>query len=155
MYDQSFDSRHIKKLAQIKFRNNQYMPNNHLLMSHKKLNKSKSQYMNLSKKIESNRKHINSVNKALNKRKPVDYYEEGKYLYDRQIENIQKLYLDNLKNNNDKLEKELNVIKKKMVKILHWKACSVREVTICDAKIFESFGELNRVERPGRLGVLL
>ena len=117
MYVQSFDSRHVKKLAQIKLRNNQYMPNNHLLMSHKKLNKSKSQYMNLSKKIESNRKHINSVNKALNKRKPVDYYEEGKYLYDRQIENIQKLYLDNLKNNNDKLEKEWNVIKKKMVKI--------------------------------------
>ena len=87
--------------------------NNPLINSHKKLNKSKSQLLNLSNQVESNRKKLNSVNKALLKRRPVDYYEDGKYLYDRQIENIQKLYLDNLKNKNEKLVKELNVMKKK------------------------------------------
>ena len=114
MYDQALDSRHVKKLAQIKLRNNQYLPHNErFFMSHKKLSKSKSQFLNLSNQIESNRKNIKSVNKALKKRKPVDYYEEGKYLYDRQIENIQKLYLDNLKNKNDKLEEKLKDMKKK------------------------------------------
>ena len=118
MYDQALDSRHVKKLAQIKLRNNQYLPHNErFFMSHKKLSKSKSQFLNLSNQIESNRKNIKSVNKALKKRKPVDYYEEGKYLYDRQIENIQKLYLDNLKNKNDKLEEKLKDMKKKMIKI--------------------------------------
>ena len=117
MYE-SLDSRHVKKLAQIKLRNNQYLPHKErLMMSHKKLNKSKSQFLNLSNQVETNRKNINSVNKALKKRKPVDYYEEGKYLYDRQIENIQKLYLDNLKNKNDKLEEQLKDMKKKMIKI--------------------------------------
>ena len=33
----------------------------------------------LSNKIKSNRKNLNSVKKALLKRKPVDYYQERKY----------------------------------------------------------------------------
>ena len=122
MFDQSMDSLHVKKLAQIKVRNNQYLPNNNpSINTHKKLNKSKSQLLNLSNQVESNRKKLNSVNKALLKQRPVDYYEDGKYLYDREIENIQKLYLDNLKNKNEKLVKELNVMKKKMVKIRLYK----------------------------------
>ena len=68
MYDQALDSRHVKKLAQIKLRNNQYLPHNErFFMSHKKLSKSKSQFLNLSNQIESNRKNIKSVNKALKK----------------------------------------------------------------------------------------
>ena len=87
-------------------------------MSHKKLNKSKSQFLKLSKKVKANRKNIKSVKKALIKPKPIDYYEEGKYLYDRQIEKIQKLYLDNLKSKNDVLEEKLKVMKERRVTII-------------------------------------
>ena len=121
-FEQTLEERYENRLLKIKYRNNQYLPisnnnTNNLMMSHKKLNKSKSQFLNLSRKVETNRKNINSVKKALIKPRPADYYEKGKYLYDRQIEKIQKLYLDNLKSKNDVLEEKLKVMKKKMVKI--------------------------------------
>ena len=58
-----------------------------------------------------------TIKKALIKPKPIDYYEEGKYLYDRQIEKIKKLFLNNLETKNDILEEKLKVMEKKMVKV--------------------------------------
>ena len=118
-YEQALKERYADRLLKIKFRNNQYLPHNknNLLMSHKKLNKSKSQFLKLSKKVKANRKNIKSVKKALIKPKPIDYYEEGKYLYDRQIEKIKKLFLNNLETKNDILEEKLKVMEKKMVKV--------------------------------------
>ena len=119
MFDKTQDIRHIKKLLQIKLRDNQYLPNVMNINSkpHKKLSKSRSQLLNLSSQIESNRKHISSVNRALHKKRPVDYYDEGKYIYDREIEKVQKLLMDNLKNKNDKLEIKYKNLKKKMIKL--------------------------------------
>ena len=68
IYDKSLENRHVKKLLQIKLRNNQYLPHDKML-SHKKRSHSKNNLLNLSSQIESNRKNIKSVNKALNKRK--------------------------------------------------------------------------------------
>ena len=117
MNDQPLDTHFLNKIVQIKLRNNQYLPNKEILLkSHKKLSKSKSQFLNLSNQIKTNRNNIKSVNKALKKRKPVDYYDEGKYVYVKEIETFQKLYLDKLKNKNDKLEEKLKIMKNKVVK---------------------------------------
>ena len=117
MFDKERDARHVKKLLQIKLRDNQYLPNIKIKAPQKKLNKSKSQLLNLSHEIATNRKHLNSVNKALHKSKPVDYYDNGKYIYEKNIERYQKLFMDNLKNKNEKLEKKYKNLQKKMVKI--------------------------------------
>ena len=119
MFDENLDTGHKNRLLQIKLRDNKYLPNiiNINSKPHKKLSKSKSQLINLSSQIEYNRRHLNSVNRALHKKRPVDYYDEGKYIYDREIEKVQKLLMDRLKNKNDKLEKEYNSLKQKMIKI--------------------------------------
>ena len=117
MFDKRQDNKHVKKLLEIKLRSNQYLPqeNKYLINSvpHKKLSKSRSQFLNLANKIQSNRKNLNSVDKSLKKQKPVDYYDEGKYLYERDIERVKELLRNNLKNKNDILENELKSLKKK------------------------------------------
>ena len=68
MSDQPLDTHFLNKIVQIKLRNNQYLPHKKLLLkSHRKLRKSKSQFLNLSNQIKTNRNNIKSVNKALKK----------------------------------------------------------------------------------------
>ena len=147
MFDKRQDNRHVKKLLEIKLRNNQYLPriNNYSInsVSHKKLSKSRSQFLNLTNKIHSNRKNLNSVNKSLKKKKPVDYYDEGKYLYERDIERVKQLLLNNLKNKNEILENQLKSLKKKMVKIPLYKLNGMRNTKLSKLKLFSNNGETN------------
>ena len=147
MFDKRQDNRHVKKLLEIKLRNNQYLPriNNYSINSvtHKKLSKSRSQFLNLTNKIHSNRKNLNSVNKSLKKKKPIDYYDEGKYLYERDIERVKQLLLNNLKNKNDILENQLKSLKKKMVKIPLYKLNGMRNTKLSKLKLFSNNGETN------------
>ena len=147
MFDKRQDNKHVKKLLEIKLRTNQYLPqeNKYIIHSitHKKLSKSRSQFLNLSNKIQSNRKNINSVNKSLKKQKPIDYYEEGKYLYERDIERIKELLMNNLKNKNDALENELKSLKKKMVKIPLYKLNGMRKTKMSKLKLFNISNETN------------
>ena len=142
MFDKRQDNKHVKKLLEIKLRSNQYLPqeNKYLInsVSHKKLSKSRSQFLNLANKIQSNRKNLNSVDKSLKKQKPVDYYDEGKYLYERDIERVKELLRNNLKNKNDILENELKSLKKKMVKIPLYKLNGMRNTKISKLKLFNS-----------------
>ena len=142
MFDKRQDNKHVKKLLEIKLRSNQYLPqeNKYLInsVSHKKLSKSRSQFLNLANKIQSNRKNLNSVDKSLKKQKPVDYYDEGKYLYERDIERVKELLRNNLKNKNDILENELKSLKKKMVKIPLYKLNGMRNTKISKLKSFNS-----------------
>ena len=142
MFDKRQDNKHVKKLLEIKLRSNQYLPqeNKYLMnsVSHKKLSKSRSQFLNLANKIQSNRKNLNSVDKSLKKQKPVDYYDEGKYLYERDIERVKELLRNNLKNKNDILENELKSLKKKMVKIPLYKLNGMRNTKISKLKLFNS-----------------
>ena len=142
MFDKRQDNKHVKKLLEIKLRSNQYLPqeNKYLINSvpHKKLSKSRSQFLNLVNKIQSNRKNLNSVDKSLKKQKPVDYYDEGKYLYERDIERVKELLRNNLKNKNDILENELKSLKKKMVKIPLYKLNGMRNTKISKLKLFNS-----------------
>ena len=147
MFDKRQDNRHVKKLLEIKLRNNQYLPriNNYSInsVSHKKLSKSRSQFLNLTNKIHSNRKNLNSVNKSLKKKKPVDYYDEGKYLYERDIERVKQLLLNNLKNKNEILENQLKSLKKKMVKIPLYKLNGIRKTKMSKLKLFNISNETN------------
>ena len=127
MYGESRDALHVKKLLQIKLRNNQYLPRNNLPQH--KLNKSKSQLSNLSSQIIANRKNIKSVNKELHKPRPVDYYSDKgkKYLYEQEVENVQKLLINRLQKKNDKLEEKYQKLKKKMIKIPLYKLNSKKK----------------------------
>ena len=151
MFDKGQDNKHVKKLLEIKLRINQYLPqeNKYIIKSvtHKKLSKSRSQLMNLSKNIQSNRKSLNSVNKSLKKQKPVDYYDEGKYLYERDIERVKELLMKNLKNKNDVLENKLKSLKKKMVKIPLYKLNGMRNTKVTKLKLFGNTGETNEENR--------
>ena len=151
MFDKGQDNKHVKKLLEIKLRINQYLPqeNKYIIKSvtHKKLSKSRSQLMNLSKNIQSNRKSLNSVNKSLKKQKPVDYYDEGKYLYERDIERVKQLLMKNLKNKNDVLENKLKSLKKKMVKIPLYKLNGMRNTKVTKLKLFGNTGETNEENR--------
>ena len=150
MFDKRQDNKHVKKLLEIKLRTNQYLPqeNKYVIHSvtHKKLSKSRSQLMNLSNKIQSNRKNLNSVTKSLKKQKPIDYYDEGKHLYERDIERVKQLLMNNLKNKNDVLENELKSLKKKMVKLPLYKLNGMRNTKFTKLKLFNS-GETNEEDR--------
>ena len=150
MFDKRQDNKHVKKLLEIKLRTNQYLPheNKYVINSvaHKKLSKSRSQLMNLSNKIQSNRKNLNSVTKSLKKQKPIDYYDEGKHLYERDIERVKQLLMNNLKNKNDVLENELKSLKKKMVKLPLYKLNGMRNTKFTKLKLFNS-GETNEEDR--------
>ena len=145
MFDKKQDIRHVKKLFEIKLRNNQYLPNINKYLIHsttKKLDKSKSEFFSLSNKIKSNRKNLNSVNKALLKRKPVDYYQERKYLYEKDIERVRQLLLNNLQNKNNKLEDKLKIMKKTMVKIPLYKLNGMRNTKRTSLiKLFSNDGD--------------
>ncbi len=142
MYGESRDALHVKKLLQIKLRNNQYLPRNNLPQH--KLNKSKSQLSNLSSQIIANRKNIKSVNKELHKPRPVDYYSDKgkKYLYEQEVENVQKLLINRLQKKNDKLEEKYQKLKKKMIKIPLYKLNGMRNTKRTSLiKLFSNDGD--------------
>ena len=102
---------HIRRLAQIKKRPNQYHTydyNN----KQKGLKKSGSQIINeLSSQIKINKKNISTVKKSFEKKKPVNYNEDDKYLFDREVEFFQKKMVNSLINKNIKLENKLKELK--------------------------------------------
>ena len=101
---------HIRRLGQIKQRPNQYPTYEY--NKKKGLNKSSSQVIirELSSEIKLNKKNISSVKKSFEKKKPVNYYDD-KYLFDREVEKIQKQMLDSLIKKNNKLKNQLKILK--------------------------------------------
>ena len=65
----------------------------------------------LSSQIKNNKKNISTVKKSFEKKKPVDYDDEDKYLYDKEVERIQKEMVNTLINNNKKLKNKLKNLK--------------------------------------------
>ena len=105
------DAIHIRRLLQIKQRPNQYPTYDYNIK--KGLRKSGSQIIinELSSQIKNNKKNISTVKKSFEKRKPVDYDDEDKYLYDKEVERIQKQMVNTLINNNKKLKNKLKNLK--------------------------------------------
>ena len=105
------DAIHIRRLLQIKQRPNQYPTYDYNIK--KGLRKSGSQIIinELSSQIKNNKKNISTIKKSFEKKKPVDYDDEDKYLYDKEVERIQKEMVNTLINNNKKLKNKLKNLK--------------------------------------------
>ena len=103
---------HIRRLAQIKKRPNQY-PTYDYNNKQKGLKKSGSQIIinELSSQIKINKKNISTVKKSFEKKKPVNYNEDDKYLFDREVEFFQKKMVNSLIKKNKKLEDKLKQLK--------------------------------------------
>ncbi len=101
---------HLRRLGQIKKRPNQYPLYEY--RSKKKLKKSESQATidKLSSEIKVNQKNILSIQKNFEKKKPVNY-ECDKYIYDREVEKVQKELVNSLINKNKKLKSQLKILK--------------------------------------------
>ena len=101
---------HIRRLVQIKQRPNQYPT-----YKHKNLRKSESQVIikknELSSEIKNNQKNISSVKKSFERKKPVNYDDDDKYLFDREVEKVQKEMLNSLLIKNQKLKNQLKSLK--------------------------------------------
>ena len=101
---------HLKRLGQIKKRPNQYPIYEY--KGKRKLKKSESQATidKLSSEIKVNQKNILSIQKSFDKKKPVNY-ECDKYIYDREVEKMQKEMVNSLINKNKKLKSQLKILK--------------------------------------------
>ena len=101
---------HIRRLVQIKQRPNQYPT-----YKQKNLRKSESQVIikknELSSEIKNNQKNISSVKKSFERKKPVNYDDDDKYLFDREVEKVQKEMLNSLLIKNKKLKNQLKSLK--------------------------------------------
>ena len=101
---------HIRRLVQIKQRPNQYPT-----YKQKSLRKSESQIIikknELSSEIKNNQKNISSVKKSFERKKPVNYNDDDKYLFDREVEKVQKEMLNSLLIKNKKLKSQLKSLK--------------------------------------------
>ena len=103
---------HIRRLVQIKHRPNQY-PTYDIYSRKKGLKKSGSQIImkELSSEIKLNKKNISTVKKSFEKKKPVNYEDNDKYLYDKEVENFQKVMVDKLISKNNNLKNKLKLLK--------------------------------------------
>ena len=103
---------HIRRLVQIKQRPNQY-PTYDIYSKKRHLKKSGSQIImkELSSEIKLNKKNISTVKKSFEKKKPVNYDDEDKYLYDKEVEKIKKAMVDKLINKNNNLKSKLKLLK--------------------------------------------
>ena len=98
---------HLRRLNQIKQRANNYPV--YIVKAKGKQSQSpkKIRIDKMLSEIKTNKKNISTVKKDLNKKKPVNFDEDDKYIYDREVENFQKLFVDQLKNKNKILKKQV------------------------------------------------
>ena len=104
---------HLRRLNQIKQRANHYPVYD---VKKKKFQSPKKMKIDkLTEEIKANKASISITKKELGKKKPVNY-ECDKYIYDREVENIQKQMVNKLIGKNKKLIGELEDLKKDLNK---------------------------------------
>ena len=97
---------HLRRLGEIKQRQNKYPVYN--IEKKSKNNSPKKQKIDeLISEIKTNKTNITSIKKGFEKKKPVNYEDDDKYIYDREVEKIQKAMMSQLINNNKDLKNEL------------------------------------------------
>ena len=97
---------HIRRLLQIKERPNQYpVYNVEKAKSLKKLKMDK-----ILSEIKENKRNIKTVKRSFEKERPVNY-DDDRYIYDREVQNLQKELLNHLIKHNRNLNNQLNTIK--------------------------------------------
>ena len=99
---------HIRILNQIKNRPNQY-PVYKVNVRNNSSNPRKLEIDKLLSQIKSNSKNISIIQKGLKKKKPVNY-DSDMYIYDREVENIQKQMMNKLINKNKNLKNQVKFL---------------------------------------------
>ena len=102
---------HLRRLNQIKQRNNLY-PVYNISMKSNRVSPRKMKIDKLSNQIKKNNENITIVKKSFEKKKPGNYQDDI-YLYDREVKDFQKKLLNQLIKNNNHLKKELKQLKGK------------------------------------------
>ena len=97
---------HLRRLNQIKQRENHYPVFKFNPKGKKSPSPRKMKIDQLIYEIKSNQNNITLVKKDLGKKKPVNY-DTDRYIYDREVENIQKTLINQLINNNKNLKSQL------------------------------------------------
>ena len=97
---------HLKRLNQIKQRRNHYPIYKIDIKGNKSPNLKEKKIYQLKTEIKSNDINISLVKKDFQKKKPI-YYENDKYIYEREVENIQKKFINQLIKNNNELKKQV------------------------------------------------
>ena len=98
---------HLRRLNQIKQRANHYPI--YIIKAKGKNSPSPKQVKidKLVSEIKSNKINISLVQKELKKKRPVNFEEDDKYIYDREVENFQKQFIDQLIDKNKLLKKKV------------------------------------------------
>ena len=102
---------HLRKLNQIKQRQNHYPVYKISIKGNKSSNTKEKKIYQLKTEIKSNDINISLVKKDFQKKKPI-YYENDKFIYEREVENIQKKYINQLIKNNKELKKQVKDLQK-------------------------------------------
>jgi len=102
---------HLRRLGEIKQRPNKY-PVYNIEKKLKNPSPKKQKIDELLSQIKNNKTNITSIKKGFDKKKPVNYEEDDKYIYDREVEKIQKAMMNQLINNNKNLKSELKTLQK-------------------------------------------
>ena len=111
MSDQILYQIHLRRLGEIKQRPNKY-PVYNIEKKLKNPSPKKQKIDELVSQIKTNKTNITSIKKGFDKKKPVNYDDADKYIYDREVEKIQKAMMNQLINNNKDLKNELKNLQK-------------------------------------------
>ena len=101
---------HIKRLHQIKQRDNHYPSYNIKTKGYQSPSPKRMKINKLLSEIKANKISISTIKKDLAKKKPVNFEEDDKYIYDREVENIQKKLYNKLIYNNNNLKSQVKVL---------------------------------------------
>ena len=102
---------HIRNLGQIKQRQNQYPTYGYSLRKDLIKNNKEEEMKELKETIQQNNKNINKVKQNIDdKNKPINY-EDDEYLFEREVEDIQKQMLSSLEKRNKELKNKLKEMK--------------------------------------------
>ena len=115
MSDEILYQIHLRRLGEIKQRPNKY-PVYNIEKKLKNPSPKKQKIDELVSQIKTNKTNITSIKKGFDKKKPVNYDDADKYIYDREVEKIQKAMMNQLINNNKNLKNELKNLQKNKYK---------------------------------------
>ena len=102
---------HLRRLNQIKQRVNHYPVYDIKVKGKQSPSPKKMKIDKIMSEIKTNKANISLVKKELKKKRPVNFNESDIYIYDREVENFQKQFMDQLIDKNKILKKQVKEYK--------------------------------------------
>ena len=103
---------HIRRLFQIKQRPNQYPVYNINSKGNRSPSPKKQEMDQIISQIKKNKSNILTIQRDIDRKKPVNYEEDDKYIYDREVEKLQKEMMKQLINKNKVLKNQVKSLQK-------------------------------------------